>query len=762
MFGRENNNKEETSKTKETLPEDVSLSAAQAAGQEEEKFVRKSYIHSQLTRSTTIMMGIVSTVAAMVVFFAGQYYLTESTRDMLIDNAQSNGLLVHKAMRARAEFLDHFSENKNIDKAIQKNSPDTLSDTFKHVIIQNPDIEGIWIINSWGQVFASNRERATGTTIDWAGLTKKNYNDAGWFNICKSLREAKFYADKQGIDTSETNLPQNLFMWTHPLPNRNGCIVLLENAIHLSQDVYRKLVYLRKVMGSKSIQAHIISSSGKVYWSSDFQWSKYVSSKSAYNPLAEYLKGSDEGNITKGVHGVNSIIAWSMIKNHLYAQEVLVWDGMIVMQVDRAESLAPLKTAIIALLVLVIFVTFISSFFSFQRTKKIVQIPLMEIESALEEVGTGNLVMQKIATADSGDIGFLAFGLNRMITRVQNLIFMLIRNGRDVLKTSRNFFNSLGEIQKSSVLQGRLIEEASRAVSGFAEVTETILEASKNQLTGAETNRKAMVDLQDSFVQSSEKRSEITRRAQTVRQRSQSGVMTIDEFASNVQKISESSKKIKGIITVINDLADQTNLLSLNASIEAARAGVHGKGFSVVANEVSQLAKSSAKSADEISHLIKETVKQVSDVSEKVESAKGFFNQIAEMMKELDSQIIEMADYNAKQEIAVSETAERAKRVAGFARDIAEATEKQQKTTGELASTMEQARSITTSNAGEIEKVDELLQSFMEKIHTLLDAAKQFKIRDEHLSDTVDADELLNEGSDTDVEERDLVAGRLE
>lgn len=756
MLGFKRKNKNESDE-----PVDLEKPGARRQSEEvasDEKFVRKSHIHSQVTRGTTIIMAIVSTAAAMLVYFSGRYYLTENSRDMLKDGAQSNGLLVHKAMRARAEFLDHFAENATIEKYMRNNQPGLLDETFKHVIIQNPDIEGIWLINSGGQVIAGNTERATGTTIDWAGLTTKNYDDTSWFNLCKSTREARFYPDKQGINTSETNLPENLFMWTHPLPNRSGCIVLLENAIHLSQDVYRKLVYLRKVMGTKSIQTHIISEDGKVYWSSDFKWNKYVSSKSNFNPIVEFLKVADEGSVTEEVHGTKSIIAWSTIKTHLYAQEALVWDGMIVMQVDHSEALAPLRIAIIMLLALVIIITAVSSFVSYQRTKTIVQTPLLEIENTIEEMGAGNLTIDKIETKDVGDIGFLAHGINRMISRVQNLIFMLLKSGGEVLRTSRSFFASLGEVQASSAEQRKLIEETVQVVKDFSATTDAILKASQNQLDGAEKNRKAMEDLQESFSQSAERRSDITKQGQIVRSRSQSGVMTIDEFAANVQKISESSKQIRGIITVINDLADQTNLLSLNASIEAARAGVHGKGFSVVANEVSQLAKRSAKSADEISQLIKETVKQVADVSQKVESAKGFFNQIAEMMVQLDSQIIEMADHNAKQEIAVEETAGRASRVAGFARDISEATERQRKTTTELIATIDKTSAITTTNLTEIEKVDEILQSFMDKIHTLLDAAKQFRVSDEMMSaaqesqgeaaedeDSMDQDELTEE-----------------
>ncbi|MBP7585857.1 MAG: hypothetical protein KBA61_17565 [Spirochaetes bacterium] len=108
----------------------------------------------------------------------------------------------------------------------------------------------------------------------------------------------------------------------------------------------------------------------------------------------------------------------------------------------------------------------------------------------------------------------------------------------------------------------------------------------------------------------------------------------IAETTKSIIFMRENSKKIEEISRTISEIADQTNLLSLNAAIESARAGEHGKGFAVVADEISKLASKSIDSSKEIATIIKNTVSNIEGVSTMIENLSHYLSGIIAFVKE--------------------------------------------------------------------------------------------------------------------------------
>ncbi|HOP65119.1 MAG TPA: methyl-accepting chemotaxis protein [Spirochaetota bacterium] len=133
------------------------------------------------------------------------------------------------------------------------------------------------------------------------------------------------------------------------------------------------------------------------------------------------------------------------------------------------------------------------------------------------------------------------------------------------------------------------------------------------------------------------------------------GVELVEQVVSSIGDIESSSKKIENIITMINEIAFQTNLLSLNAAVEAARAGESGRSFAVVAGEVRNLARRAATASKEIDELVKSSINAVGAGTEKVQQSGEFIKKISEAVAGVSRGISEVALTTREQKAGIDQ-----------------------------------------------------------------------------------------------------------
>jgi methyl-accepting chemotaxis protein len=308
--------------------------------------------------------------------------------------------------------------------------------------------------------------------------------------------------------------------------------------------------------------------------------------------------------------------------------------------------------------------------------------PLNGLGGAISRVAEGDFTTRAEASADD-EIGELARTFNGMVNRLSTAL-------REVEEASQSVASGATQLAASA-------EQMAKTVEDTAQVGEELRQAG----TGVQ---ESLQRLADNIAQMDEHASETAIRTEAAAQDTDAGAEAGKETEGGMGAIREATGRIIQAVQVIQEIARQTNLLSLNAAIEAAKAGAQGKGFAVVAEEVRKLAERSAQAAAEIRGLTDQTENAVTQGIQNVANTLAHLDSIRDRILEVGEQVSSVATLSRSQDEANHEVGDLMAQTADKLERNAAATQELSATVSEITRTAEDLSRVADSLRGLVQR----------------------------------------------------------
>lgn len=350
--------------------------------------------------------------------------------------------------------------------------------------------------------------------------------------------------------------------------------------------------------------------------------------------------------------------------------------------------------------------------------------PLHMVTVAADKMAQGEL-NQSINVNRKDEIGQLAVAFNRMSANISELIKKVKWTGEQVASSAQLLSSNMNQMNETSEQIAVTIHEVAEGSSRQADHANQVLSKMETTMDSVGEGFKLVDASLEKATKSTSVAYEGEKAINEAIDHLQLVTKSVSETTESIHKLGKLSENIGSIIHVITDISNQTNLLALNAAIEAARAGEHGKGFAVVADEVRKLAEQSNESAQQIINLVGEIQQETTNSIQSMENSNQAVQAQVEIIQKGGTALaeiiktVEETEGGAKQiQVSFTEIKENIEDVLQAVQEISSIIEESAAATEEVASgAQEQSATANkiTSNTIELAKMAESLEQEVQK-----------------------------------------------